>query len=569
MAEGGTGRGGGRKEKEDVEVESSLFEGVHKAVVLHDSNIFHQPVTSPGDACLILTRVLYLLIQGETFSQEESTKLFFGVTKLFQSSDVMLRRMVYLVIKELGRNNENVFIVINCLSKDMTSGNEVFQANAIRVLSKIIEVSLLGQMERFIKQAIVDKNAFVASSALVAGQNLFTKAPDIVRRWSNEIQEAVSSKSKMVQYHSLALLHAIKKHDRLSILKIVSSLAKKPPKSPLAHCLLIRYAVQALTTASASADEKSLIEFITSSLRHKSSMVMYEAARALCFLPVQYKANVAPAIAVLQEFLNSPIPSQRFCAVRTLNTIVTAFPLYVTPCTVDLELLINDQNRNIATLAITTLLKTGVESSIDRLMSSISSFMSEIQDELRIVLVDAIETLCFKFPARADLFLEFLSSILREEGGYLYKKTIVDAITHILSRIPNTTEVALEYLCDFIEDCEFSQLSVQVLSLLGDKGPQTKNPSRYIRYIFNRVILEQPRVRAAAVTALAQFASHCSALQVTVRKLLEGCLRDTDDEVRDRAVFYTSMFQRDVEVARTWSDFRISFFSTMTQTLRS
>ena len=48
--------------------------------------------------------------------------------------------MVYLVIKELSRNQENVFVVINCLSKDMTGNVDMFRANAIRVYAKVIDV---------------------------------------------------------------------------------------------------------------------------------------------------------------------------------------------------------------------------------------------------------------------------------------------------------------------------------------------------------------------------------------------------------------------------------------------
>jgi coatomer protein complex subunit gamma len=59
-------------------------------------------------------------------------------------------------------------------------------------------------------------------------------------------------------------------------------------------------------------------------------------------------------------------------------------PSAVTACNLDLENLVTDANRSIATLAITTLLKTGSESSIDRLMKQISSFMSEISDEFKV-----------------------------------------------------------------------------------------------------------------------------------------------------------------------------------------
>jgi coatomer protein complex subunit gamma len=89
--------------------------------------------------------------------------------------------------------------------------------------------------------------------------------------------------------------------------------------------------------------------------------------------------ELQPAITVLQLFLSSSKPILRFAAIRALNLVAMVHPLSVTNCNIDMESLISDQNRSIATLAITTLLKTGNESSVERLMKQITSFMSDIQ----------------------------------------------------------------------------------------------------------------------------------------------------------------------------------------------
>ena len=62
-------------------------------------------------------------------------------------------------------------------------------------------------------------------------------------------------------------------------------------------------------------------------------------------------------LSVLQLFLSSPRPTLRFAAVRTLNKVAIMQPQSVMTCNLDLENLITDVNRSIATLAITTLLK--------------------------------------------------------------------------------------------------------------------------------------------------------------------------------------------------------------------
>ena len=59
--------------------------------------------------------------------------------------------------------------------------------------------------------------------------------------------------------------------------------------------------------------------------------------------------------------------------------------------------------------------QTGSEASVDRLMKQISGFMSEISDDFKIVVIDAIRALCLKFPSKQHLMLTFLSGVLRDE----------------------------------------------------------------------------------------------------------------------------------------------------------
>lgn len=92
-------------------------------------------------------------------------------------------------------------------------------------------------------QAVVDKSAVVASAVLVSAMHLLGSNAEIVRRWTNEIQEAIQSKHAMVQFHAVALLHALRANDRLAVSKLVSSLTRGAVRSPLAQCLLVRCAL--------------------------------------------------------------------------------------------------------------------------------------------------------------------------------------------------------------------------------------------------------------------------------------------------------------------------------------
>jgi len=196
-----------------------------KTTLLLEAKAFHEAPIDVEKCCKLITKILYMLFQGEKFTGDDMTGLFFGVTKLFQSTNPKLRRLTYLIIKALEPGETEAFIVIQCLIKDVNSKNDCNRANAIRVLSKILDASVANQIaDRYLKAAIVDKNPFVASSALVTGLSLMKVVPEIIRRWVNEIQETVLSSQGLVQFHALALLYELKKTDRLALHKVVTSL---------------------------------------------------------------------------------------------------------------------------------------------------------------------------------------------------------------------------------------------------------------------------------------------------------------------------------------------------------
>ncbi|XP_018910396.1 coatomer subunit gamma isoform X2 [Bemisia tabaci] len=535
-----------RDKKEEEDGGGNIFLNLEKTSVLQEARTFNETPVNPRKCTIILSKILYLINQGEQLGTTEATETFFAMTKLFQSRDVILRRMVYLGIKELSSLAEDVIIVTSSLTKDMTGKEDLYRAAAIRALCSITDGSMLQAIERYMKQAIVDRNAAVSSAALVSSLHMTRIAGDVVKRWVNEAQEALISDNVMVQYHALGVLYHIRKSDRLAVTKLVTKLTRSPLKSPFAVCLLIRIVCKLLEEeGDVALSESPLFDFVEKCLRHKSETVIYEAAHAVVNLRRTTPRELAPAVSVLQLFCSSPKPALRFAAVRTLNKVAMSHPAAVTACNLDLENLISDSNRSIATLAITTLLKTGAESSVDRLMKQISTFVSEISDEFKVVVVQAIRALCLKFPRKHGVLMNFLSAMLRDEGGLEYKASIADTIISIIEENPDAKETGLAHLCEFIEDCEHTSLAVRILHLLGKEGPRTKQPSRYIRFIYNRVILESAVVRCAAVAAMAQFGASCPDLLPNILVLLARCQMDCDDETRDRATFYYHILSGD------------------------
>jgi len=176
--------------------------------------------------------------------------------------------------------------------------------------------------------------------------------------------------------------------------------------------------------------------------------------------------------------------------------------------------------------------------------------MSEISDEFKVIIVDAIRSLHLKFPAKHASMLTFLSSVLHDEGGYDFKRAVVEAMFDMIKFIGECKEQALSHLCKFIEDCEFTKLSVRILHLLGMEGPKSAQPAKYIRFIYNCIVLENATIRAAAVSSMAKFGVNAtdSALRKSIGVLLNrwvgSCQRfflDRTDEFLVLVAWMTSM----------------------------
>ena len=107
---------------------------------------------------------------------------------------------------------------------------------------------------------------------LLCVQHLCVKgSTEIVKRWVNETQEAVSSDNMMVQYHAMGLLYHIKKKDRLAVSKMVTKQIRSSLRSPHGYCILIRIACKILEDEERSSNSM-LYDFLETCLRHKSEV---------------------------------------------------------------------------------------------------------------------------------------------------------------------------------------------------------------------------------------------------------------------------------------------------------
>lgn len=169
--------------------------------------------------------------------------------------------------------------------------------------------------------------------------------------------------------------------------------------------------------------------------------------------------------------------------------------------TSDIESLISDQNKGLSSLAVSILLKLCQEHNIDKLLSSIYDNLSDMSDEFKQDVLKSVSQLIKTSPAKYKTVLNFLSNCLKKsEGSYNFKKYAIDIFENIISEIPASKELAFSQLAEYIEDCQYPYLQLQILSLINRESLQQYIPNRIIRQINNRIHLENSEIRAAALS---------------------------------------------------------------------
>ncbi|KAH3898753.1 coatomer subunit gamma SCDLUD_005085 [Saccharomycodes ludwigii] len=571
-----------KKNENDISSSSSGSEVPDKMSIYQDClKTFNESPISPKKCRLLLAKLLNILtLEGykKSFTTSEATTLFFSVSKLFQhQNNDSLRQMVYLVIKELSSISEDTLMVTSSIMKDIQSGDNLIKPNAVRTLTRVLDETTAFSAERLFKNCIVSPDSSVCSASLVSSYHVLPIAETTVKRYGTEAMQAIFTPKKvstynnnssssssnnngdeggskfypqssyMSEYHAFGLTYKLKNNDKIALMKLIQN-DFNSLKNQFLKVEWIKVVGELIYKDSSLFS--NFEQLLYNGLYQSYEAVKLEIAKLITTLIVD---NIAPVndqlfgsvLEVLKQFLVVPRTSTRFASVRLLNKLAMVAPTKISVCNPELESLINDKNRNISTFAITTLLKTGNSSNIASLISTINKFTHDVSDDFKIIIVDAIRTLSIKFPNEWNVILQFLiDSLKNSDGGIKFKNSVVDCLIDLVQFVPSSKESALENLCDFIEDCEYSEVLVRVLHILGDYGPTASKPSLYVRHIYNRVTLENSIIRSAAVVALSKFviinggnnASADPTLAKNIISLLENIKEnDVDDEVRDRS----------------------------------
>ena len=524
------------------------FDDLRKDLTLQNASIFNEKNVQSEQCIEILINLIYLLNKGEKFSEKEKESIFFSATKLLHNANPILRRIIFLFVKHLNWWQSS-FILTGSLITELNGDDDLIKPNCFRLLGQITDASSVNVVERLLKEAINNKNHEVASSALCCTLFMSLKGFGIAKSWINEISEKLNSslsEENLLTFHTLLLLKEIKKNDKLFLIKIFSRIAEtsgsRSHRSQFAICQLIRYVTDLLLKADLEESTKKTFHiFLQMSLYRLEESIKIEAARSIMIIPNISASIRQETIATLCELISSSNKIVRFAALKTLDKHIDGFAQNVAvDIFLELEKIIEDSgtNSSIKSYAFSIFLKISKGLSDYRLEKMFKTFIEQytkFKEDFKKKLINISKNISRENPTKNKLYYDFFCSVFKLDAGPQTKLEILDALIWFIYNDKDLKLQTIFFLAESLFDCQYDVLKIRIINLLGKECELVNNKSKLVRYIYNQLLLEFPAVRASAISALGEIGFKENNLRDIIISLIENCLNDDDNEVRERA----------------------------------
>lgn len=444
-----------------------------------------------------VTRAL-VTSQGEAFSDEQTIEIFFKVIKAFQHEDPSLKKLLAIYLRHL-QEKETLYMVTNSVTKDITSSPSFnAKVNALRMLPMFVSAQNPVQIERMLKDNLIDKNPEVVESALMALYEIQKSGnQELVKKCSVELESLLKNHDlSNITYIALNVLLNVRFTENIVFLKNFSNFLKHITKGngkvmqdmSSFSLLQVLKACTSLVLSPEALDRnlmESMLLFLELALDRKSDMVKIECTRMLSFMENVDNSSMKPFVRELRELLEwNDDPITHYETLKVLEFIIrNPYRLSLFSGQSIFDNLLNSESKMVVSLVITILIKIVNEASIERLLDKIFKIMNDVPDTIKERVVTNCLLVLEKFPTKLLMVVKFLNNCLREKGELSFKLTVIGILEQILVKYESVTENVLDFLSEYIEDSMHASLTVRILVIISRFNCKLSNKGSLTRQV--------------------------------------------------------------------------------------
>jgi len=144
-----------------------------------------------------------------------------------------------------------------------------------------------------------------------------------------------------------------------------------------------------------------------------------------------------------------------------------------------------------------------------------------MSDDFKLDILRSIRSLIRVIPKRSKSIISFVKSVLKSDSQVKIKKSALDIVDQIITELPESKDFGIVMIAEYIEDCQHAELQIRVLNIINREVTRGFAPTSIIRYVNNRLNLEEVEIRAAAVGTLFKYAVKYENLKGNILQLFQ------------------------------------------------
>lgn len=509
-------------------------------------------------------KVIALMTVGKDVS-----KLFADVLKCITTSNLELKKLVYLYVMNYAKSNEEMAIlVVNTLQQDCSDRNPLVRALALRTMGCIRVEKILEYFCDPLAAALKDQHPYVVKTAALCVAKLYNLSPELVENkgFLDDLKGLLADTNPLVVANAVAALIEIDEispepvftMNRQTLSKLITGLEDCPEWG---QCFLLN-SISKYNPKDAK-EAKIIIDKVVPQLQHMNSAVVLNSIRIVMkFIDHLDKDQQKVVIKKLQPPLVSlfsrPMPEIHYVALKNIwmmlqkrnDLLQDEFevffckyndPLYVKMEKLDiLVLLINDAN-------------------IDAVLLEFKEYAMNVDIEFVRKVIKTIGRTAIKIERAADKCVQLLLSLLQQDSAQTKEKThqlqeSIIVLKDVLRRYPLQYEHVVNGLIQNVDFLDEPEAMAAIVWIIGEFTHKIENPvaimERFVTGFKEEPAEVQQQILTAAMKIFLKKTKNAEA-KAMLETVLDVATKEVDNaDVRDRGFIYLRLLTKTPEVAK-------------------
>jgi len=489
--------------------------------------------------------------------------LFTDVVKSMQTSDIELKKLVYLYIINYARTQpDSAILIVNTFQKDARDPSPLVRALAIRTMGCIRVDKITEYLCEPLRHALKDSDPYVRKTAAICTAKLYDINAELVEEqdFLERLRDMISDPNPMVVANAVAALAEISESSGKDCFHINSDMLNKL-LAALGECTEWGqvFLLDALSQYEPSPeDAETMVERVVPRLQHANSAVAMSAVKLIMKF-LDHVKNPELVNSIVRTKLPPPLitllseqkPEIQFVALRNINLIVEKngdilakevkhfFCKYNDPIYVKME-------------KLEIMIKLTSVENVEQVLMEFKEYATEVDVEFVRKAVRAIGRCAIKIEKAAQRCIKVLLELIQTKVNYVVQEAII-VIKDIFRRYPNRYESIIADLCENLDRLDEPEAKASMIWIIGEYAARIENAPELLEGFVESFQDEPALVQLQILSAVVKlFLRRPEESQDMVSKVLDLATENSDNpDLRDRGYVYWRLLATDPEAAQT------------------